>query len=98
MRLAAYSLGGEAAVFPTPLTQLKKVRDVAPRGVISTFVPKPAGLGYAEAMSQLRMWLDSRKVQPADFKITGDGRIGFEIGFSSERDAQEFKLFEWTQK
>ena len=61
-------------------------------------MPKPAGLGYAEAMSQLRTWLDSRKVQPADFKITASGRIGFEIGFSSERDAQEFKLFEWTQK
>jgi len=69
-----------------------------PRGVTSTFVPKPDGSGYAEGMSQLRMWLDARKVQPADFKITGDGRIGFEIGFSSERDALVFELFEWTQK
>jgi len=68
--------------------------------VTSTFVPKPPGLGYVEAMSQLRTSLDSRKVQPADFKITASGRIGFEIGFSSERDAQVFnliKLFEWTQ-
>ena len=71
---------------------------MTPRGVTSTFVPKPPGLGYAEAMSQLRTWLDSRKVQPADFKITASGRIGFEIGFSSERDAQVFELFEWTQK
>ena len=77
---------------------LKKVRDMALRGAISTFVPKPSGLGYAEAMSQLRMWLDTRKVQPADFKITAGGRIGFEIGFSSERDAQLFELFEWMQK
>jgi hypothetical protein len=71
---------------------------VAPRGIISTFVPKPPGLGYAEAMSQLRMWLDSRKVQPAEFKITVGGRIGFEISFSSGHDAQVFELFEWTQK
>ena len=79
------------------LTRVKKVRDMAVRRTTRTFVPKPFGLSYAEAMTQLRMWLDARKVQPADFRITADGKIGFEIGFLSEHDAQTFDLFEWPR-
>ena len=52
---------------------------------------------YAEAMNRLRMWLDYKKVEAAGFKISAGGRIGFEISFSSERDAQAFELFDWPR-
>jgi hypothetical protein len=52
---------------------------------------------YAEAMGRLRQWLDRRKLQTNGFKITTDGRIGFEVCFSSEREAMEFQLFSWEQ-
>lgn len=61
----------------------------------TVFIPKPTGMTYAEAMSRLRMWLDYKKVQPSGFKITAGGQVGFEIRFSSERDAQAFELFDW---
>lgn len=38
------------------------------------------------------MWLDQKKVRPAGFKITPGGQVGFELSFSSERDAQLFEL------
>lgn len=61
------------------------------------FVPKPSNMTYADAMSRLRMWLDHKKVQPAGFKITAGGHVGFEISFSSERDAQALELFDWPR-
>jgi len=68
---------------------------MALRGETIIFVPKPSDLTYVEAMNQLRAWLDYKKVQPADFKIITGLKTGFEIGFSSEPDAQMFELFEW---
>ena len=61
----------------------------------AVFIPKPPHLTCGDAMSQMRMWLDYRKVQPCTFKITADGRIGFELSFANERDAQAFELFDW---
>jgi hypothetical protein len=63
----------------------------------TVFVPKPLSMPYAEAMGRLRQWLDRRKLQTNGFKITTDGRIGFEVCFSSEREAMEFQLFSWEQ-
>ena len=61
------------------------------------FVPKPLSMPYGEAMGQLRQWLDSQKLEAAAFKITTDGRIGFEVCFSSEHEAMEFQLFDWER-
>jgi hypothetical protein len=63
----------------------------------TVFVPKPLSMPYAEAMGRLRRWLDHRKLESTGFKITTDGRIGFEVCFSSERDAAEFQLFDWER-
>ena len=68
-----------------------------PTSATTVFVAKPSEMTYADAMRGLRMWLDYKKVQPAAFKITTDGRIGFEIGFATERDAQVFELFDWPR-
>ena len=61
----------------------------------TVFIAKPSDMTYTDAMTHLRAWLDYRKVQPCGFKITAGNQIGFEISFSSERDAQAFELFDW---
>jgi hypothetical protein len=58
---------------------------------LTVFVPKPAAVSYGEAMSRLRMWLDSQKMQLATFKLAPLGRVGFEISFRSEDDAIRFQ-------
>jgi hypothetical protein len=63
----------------------------------TVFAPKPLSMPYAEAMRRLRTWLDCKKLETTSFEITTDGRIGFEVGFSSERDAAEFQLFNWEK-
>jgi len=54
-------------------------------------------LGYGDAMSRLRQWLDYQKLESTGFKITTNGPIGFEISFSSAHDATEFQLFGWER-
>lgn len=49
----------------------------------TVFVVKPFDMSYADAMRGLRMWFDYKKIQPNGFKIGTDGRIGFEIVFST---------------
>lgn len=61
------------------------------------FVPKPLSMPYTEAMNRLRRWLDYKKLETTGFKITTDGRMGFEVSFSKERDAMEFQLFDWER-
>jgi hypothetical protein len=63
----------------------------------TVFVPKPLHLGYGDAMSRLRQWLDYQKLESTGFKITTNGPIGFEISFSSAHDATEFQLFGWER-
>jgi hypothetical protein len=61
------------------------------------FVPKRLSMPYREAMSRLRVWLDYKKIEAASVKVTTDGRIGFEVSFVSERDAEEFQYFDWDR-
>jgi hypothetical protein len=63
----------------------------------TVFVPKPFSMPYGEAMGRLRQWIDYKKLEAAGFKITTDGRIGFEVCFLSEREAMEFQLFDWER-
>jgi hypothetical protein len=54
-------------------------------------IAKPASLSFGEAMSRQRAWLDTNKIQPITFKPDFlDGLIGFEIGFTNEREATLF--------
>ena len=54
-------------------------------------IAKPASLSFGEAMSRQRAWLDTNKIQPITFKPDFlDGLIGFEIGFTNEREAALF--------
>ena len=59
------------------------------------FVPKPDNVTYSDCMREIRMWLDHHRIQTVGFKITAGGAIGFEVGFSSERDAATFRSFGW---
>ena len=67
----------------------------SPIAPTTVFVAKPFEISYADAMRGLRTWLDHKKLQPAGFKVAGDGKIGFEITFSTEQDALAFRGFEW---
>jgi hypothetical protein len=65
-------------------------------GTLTVFLSKPEQISYGEAMSRVRMWLDSRKVQTSVFKLAPDGRMGFELTFQSEDDATRFRSeFNW---
>jgi hypothetical protein len=45
-----------------------------------------------DTMNEIRIWLDSKKIQPVDFKtVVSRGAFGFEISFKSERDAERFQ-------
>jgi hypothetical protein len=66
-------------------------------GSLSAFVPIPPHLSISEALSRLRTWFDNRKMQPVSFKLVADGRLGFDIGFSSETDAAVFVTFDWPR-
>jgi len=61
----------------------------------TVFVAKPFEISYADAMRGLRVWLDHKKIQPATFKVASDGKIGFEITFSTEQEALAFTRFKW---
>jgi hypothetical protein len=60
------------------------------------FVAKPASVSYGEAMSLLRSWLDSQRMQLTHFKLAPLGRVGFEVGFRDDADAIRFESgFDW---
>jgi hypothetical protein len=61
----------------------------------TVFLAKPLRMSYSDAMRGLRIWLEYKKLQPASFRITTEGRIGFEIDFSTERDVAAFGPFAW---
>jgi len=67
---------------------------VAPNTV---FVAKPFEISYADAMRRLRTWLDHQKIQPAEFRIVTEARVGSEITFLTEQDARVFGRFKWLR-
>jgi hypothetical protein len=76
----------------------KVFHNMAPKNPPCTvFVSKPFSMPYAEAMGRLHQWLDRRKLQATSFKITTEGPIGFDVCFSSEREAIELHLFDWEK-
>jgi hypothetical protein len=64
---------------------------IGTRSPLTVFVAKPDGVSYGEAMSRVRVWLDSQKMQPAMFKLAPLGRVGFEIAFRSDDDVMRFQ-------
>jgi hypothetical protein len=48
---------------------------------------------FGEAMSQIRSWLDSHKIQPAAFNsdVKTAGAVAFEIRFQREDEAHLFE-------
>ena len=55
--------------------------------------PKTAGnTPFAETMKDIRIWLDSEGIEPADFKaVVGRVGLGFEISFNDQREAERFQ-------
>jgi hypothetical protein len=49
----------------------------------------PTSLG--SAIKEVRTWLDSKKIQPLNFKtVVREAGLGFEISFRDEREADRF--------
>lgn len=49
-------------------------------------------LPLAQMMKDIRIWLDSERIQPVEFKaVVGQAGHGFEISFSNESDAERFQ-------
>jgi hypothetical protein len=47
---------------------------------------------FAETMKDIRIWLDSERIQPAEFKVVvGRAGLGFEISFNDESEAERFQ-------
>jgi hypothetical protein len=55
-------------------------------------VEKPE-TALANAMNEMRIWLDHTRLQPVEFKIAiaGDTGIAFDVTFQSEADAAQFE-------
>jgi hypothetical protein len=66
------------------------------RSRIVRFVSKPMWLSFGDGSKQIRLWLDGRQITPVSFKLAPEGRIGFEISFRSETDAEAFGEFWWN--
>ena len=52
-----------------------------------------SGKTFGAVMNEIRSWLDSHKIQPADFRPSesGPGDVAFEIRFQREDEAQRFE-------
>jgi hypothetical protein len=56
---------------------------------------KPPNMTFSEAMRCLQLWMAERKLHPSSFKIAADVVGGFELSFTSERDALALDVFQW---
>jgi hypothetical protein len=46
----------------------------------------------AETMRNIRIWLDSERIEPVEFKaVVGRVGLGFEISFRDEHEAERFQ-------
>jgi hypothetical protein len=52
-----------------------------------------SGTAFGAIMNEIRSWLDSHKIQPADFRPSesGPGDVAFEIRFLREDEAHLFE-------
>ena len=49
-------------------------------------------LPLAKTMKDIRIWLDSERIEPVQFKtVVGRGGLGFEISFRREHEADRFQ-------
>jgi hypothetical protein len=42
-------------------------------------------------MNEIRMWLDSQKIEPVSFRSAPGATSGFEIAFDNAEDAERFR-------
>jgi outer membrane lipoprotein-sorting protein len=57
------------------------------------YIETPPGKPFGATMSAIRLWLDSQKIQPTNFKVvpTAIGYQRFEITFRQEHEAERFR-------
>jgi hypothetical protein len=59
---------------------------------VSITVEQPTGTSVGRTMNEIRIWLDSNKIEPASFQpIVAGGGILFEVGFRNPHDAALFQ-------
>lgn len=62
-----------------------------PNSSLSVRIERPEK-PFGETMNEIRSWLDSHKIQPADFRpASSGGAAAFEIRFAHEDEARLFE-------
>lgn len=52
----------------------------------------PRNMPLDKAMNEIRIWLDSERIQPMEFKMVVNGAVlGFEISFRHDQEAARFE-------
>jgi hypothetical protein len=51
----------------------------------------PIGVSLGNFMNEIRMWLDSQKIEPVSFRSAPGATSGFEIAFDNAEDAERFR-------
>ena len=54
-------------------------------------VEKPAEILLSEYFVEMRIWLDTHRIAPVDFRLFGGPSVGLEIRFSSPEQADLFR-------
>jgi hypothetical protein len=54
-------------------------------------VEKPAGTLLSEYFGEMRTWLDTHKITPIDFHLSGGYRVDLYVSFSSPHEANLFR-------
>jgi hypothetical protein len=55
-------------------------------------VARPAGTPLGDLMSEMRLWLDSKKIAPVEFKSAVNGHeVGFDLRFQDQEQANLFR-------
>jgi hypothetical protein len=62
------------------------------KSAFSIHLEKPQS-SLGETMNEVRLWLDSHKIEPVDFKTVplDGGRVAFDIRFQSQEEANLFQ-------
>jgi hypothetical protein len=54
-------------------------------------VEKQPECSFGQTMSEVRLWLDHRRIEPLRFKPLANAESGFEVSFNSEAEAILFE-------
>jgi hypothetical protein len=83
---------GVASIPDLSPKQLKERRMALLRTPVVVQPKTVRDMPLAETMRDIRIWLDSERIEPVEFKaVVGRVGLGFEISFRDEHEAERFQ-------